>query len=219
MPKIYWSYAFSAAVYLINRLLTPTLSLLSPYHKLFGVAPNYQKLRIFGCLWFPWLRPYATNKLDDRSKRCVFLSYSLTQSAYLEPHSGQIYTSRHVQFVETEFPIKITLSSSTQPNWTFPTQLRLHCLCLSPCARSFTHRHHRHHRCCVLCHHKFLQQQPLLLQQRQQILRRCPILGSISLPQLLRGRLTSRLPHCRLSYVLRTLPLLLLPHITLMGHI
>lgn len=36
IPLSYWLYAFSTAVYLINRLPTPTLQLLSPYAKLFG---------------------------------------------------------------------------------------------------------------------------------------------------------------------------------------
>lgn len=36
----------------------------------------------FGCLCYPWLRPYA-HKLAQRSLSCVFLGYSLIQSAYL----------------------------------------------------------------------------------------------------------------------------------------
>lgn len=106
MPLSHWPYAFAAAVFLINRLPTPVLSHLSPYQKLFQITPNYQKLRTFGCLCFPWLRPYAPNKLENRSLPCVFIGYSLTQSAYLclEPLSGRIYTSRHVRFNETQFP-------------------------------------------------------------------------------------------------------------------
>ena len=106
MPREYWTYAFSASVYLINRLLTPTISMQSPYQKLFGEPPNYEKLRVFGCLCFPWLRPYTTHKLQSRSLECAFLGYSPTQSAYYCLHipTGRVYTSRHVQFVETEFP-------------------------------------------------------------------------------------------------------------------
>lgn len=84
IPKTYWTYAFAAAVYLINRLPSPTISMQSPYCKLFGDKPNYEKLKVFGCLCFPWLRPYNTNKLQDRSKRCTFLGYSPTQSAYFD---------------------------------------------------------------------------------------------------------------------------------------
>ncbi|CAA7046959.1 unnamed protein product [Microthlaspi erraticum] len=121
MPKSYWTYAFSAAVYLINRLPASLLQNDSPYLKLFHQKPNYLKLRVFGSLCFPWLRPYTNHKLDDRSAACVFLGYSLTQSAYLclNRSSGRIYTSRHVRFVESEFPFAVSPpSTSTSTSYT-----------------------------------------------------------------------------------------------------
>ncbi|KAG7587359.1 GAG-pre-integrase domain [Arabidopsis thaliana x Arabidopsis arenosa] len=121
MPKSYWTYAFTTATYLINRLPTPVIEMESPFKKLFGTAPNYSKLRVFGCLCFPWLRPYTNNKLEDRSTPCVFLGYSQTQSAYLclQPSSGRIYTSRHVKFDESVFPFQ---KKSTAPPQTNPEQ-------------------------------------------------------------------------------------------------
>lgn len=106
MPLSYWPYAFATAIYLINCLPSSPLSFETPYAKLFQTQPNYTKLRTFGSLCFPWLRPYSANKLEKRSLPCVFLGYSLTQSAYLclDPTSGRIYTSRHVRFNENEFP-------------------------------------------------------------------------------------------------------------------
>lgn len=83
VPHIYWPYALATATYLINCMPTPTISLDSPFHKLFNQPPNYTKLRTFGCLCFPWLWPYSAHKLDARSVACVFLGYSLTHSAYL----------------------------------------------------------------------------------------------------------------------------------------
>ncbi|CAA7023370.1 unnamed protein product [Microthlaspi erraticum] len=126
MPKTYWTYAFATATYLINRLPTPVIAMDSPYHKIFGVVPNYSKLRIFGSLCFPWLRPYNTNKLQNRSTPCVFLGYSLTQSAYLclQPSSGRIYVSRHVKFDESAFPfhsLSRTTSESLESQPTTPT--------------------------------------------------------------------------------------------------
>ena len=120
MPKKYWSYAFSTAAYLINRQPTPVLQMDSPFHKLFGTQPNYNKLRVFGSLCFPWLRPYNSHKLEDRSTPCVFLVYSPTQSAYLclQPTTGRIYVSRHVKFDESVFPF--TQPSSPQNRSTEP---------------------------------------------------------------------------------------------------
>ena len=112
MPSSYWTYAF--ATYLINRQPTPILSMESPYQKLFGETPNYNKLRVYGCLCYPWLRPNNSNKLQDRSTPCVLLGYSLTQSAYLclQKSTGCIYTSRHVNFDEKTFPFR---SQTTTP--------------------------------------------------------------------------------------------------------
>lgn len=52
MPVTYWTYALSDAVYLINRLPTPTLSFSSPFAKLFGTTPNYTKLKSFWLFLF-----------------------------------------------------------------------------------------------------------------------------------------------------------------------
>lgn len=50
----------------------------TPYNILFNQEPNYTKLKTFGCLCFPWLKPYTNNKLEPRSEPCLFLGYSLT---------------------------------------------------------------------------------------------------------------------------------------------
>ena len=114
IPPTYWTYALAVAVYLINRQPTPTLSLSFAHEKLFGIKPNYMKLRTFGCLCFPWLRPYTKHKLEDRSKSCVFLGYSTSQSAYLCLHvaTKRVYTSRHIVFDETVFPFAQPQTSS-----------------------------------------------------------------------------------------------------------
>lgn len=105
-PIEFWSYACTIAVYLINRMPTPTLGMHSPHFKLLGVIPNYSKLRIFGCLCDPWLRPYTSHKIDTRSLPCVFLRYSISQSDFycLDPLSLRVYVSRHVQFCKFRIP-------------------------------------------------------------------------------------------------------------------
>ena len=71
---------------------------------------------MFGCLCFPWLRPYASHKLDSRSTPCVFLGYSHFQSAYfcLDRTTNRLYTSRHVVFHETVFAFAISSSLHVQ---------------------------------------------------------------------------------------------------------
>ncbi|KAJ9568078.1 hypothetical protein OSB04_004044 [Centaurea solstitialis] len=80
MPLKFWPFAVTTATYLINRLPTTTLQNDSPYLQLFHKLPNYNKLRSFGCLAYPWLRPYSNHKLQPRSKPCIFVGYSSSQT-------------------------------------------------------------------------------------------------------------------------------------------
>ena len=71
----FWPHAFQIALYLINRQPTPLLQNRSPYEALFGQKPNYLKLKKFGCLCYPLTQPYNSNKMEPKSKPCIFLSY------------------------------------------------------------------------------------------------------------------------------------------------
>ena len=91
--------------YLINWMATLILHTKSPFEAIFHTLPNYTKLKTFGCLYYPWLYPYAQHKLDQWSKPYIFLRYSTTQSAYkcLDFSTNKIYLSHHVRFVEDVF--------------------------------------------------------------------------------------------------------------------
>ncbi|RVW29803.1 Retrovirus-related Pol polyprotein from transposon RE1 [Vitis vinifera] len=117
----YWTYTFATAIYLINRMPTPTLHLSSPFDKLFESPPNYTKLPVFSCLCYPLFRPYSHHKLDFCSTPCVFLGYSSTQSAYIV-HLGRHPISLADQLVDAltkplprshfqELQVKIGVSS------------------------------------------------------------------------------------------------------------
>jgi transposase InsO family protein len=104
----YWVDAFLTAIYLINRLPTPTLSNLTPYFKLFNHSPDYHLLRSFGCACYPLMRPYNPHKLTFRSKKCVFLGYSPNHRGYrcLDLSTNRVYISRDVVFNEQDFLAK-----------------------------------------------------------------------------------------------------------------
>lgn len=110
LPLSFWSFAFQTSSYLINRLPTPTLNNKTPYELLFRNPIGYQKLRVFGCLCYPWIRPYNDSKLQRHSKPCVFIGYSESQNAYrcYDYVNNRIYVSRHVNFVENIFPFQVT---------------------------------------------------------------------------------------------------------------
>lgn len=123
LPLKLWVHAFQCAVYLINRQPTTTLQGRSPFQVLLRGNPNYKKLKIFGCLCFPWLTPYNNSKLDPKSKPCVFIGYCTQQSAYkcLDPQTSRVYITRHVIFDETIFPLATSQTASHIPlyvqNW------------------------------------------------------------------------------------------------------
>lgn len=110
IPNTYWSYSFAAAVYIINHMITPVLAYSSPFQALFQTLPNNSKIWSFGMLCYPWIRPCGTNKFTPRSVPCVFLGYSITQSAfiYLDVPNSRIYI-----YLDMLFSMKLfTLFSS-----------------------------------------------------------------------------------------------------------
>ncbi|PON31885.1 hypothetical protein PanWU01x14_366100 [Parasponia andersonii] len=114
MPLSYWPYVFQTATYLINRLSTLVLPNKSPYHTFYHKMPSYDHFKIFGCSCFLFLGPYNANKLQNRSRECVFIGYSTQHKSYLclDPTTGPIYISRHVVFDESSL-LFINHSSSS----------------------------------------------------------------------------------------------------------
>ena len=82
---------------------------------LFNKIPNYHHLKVFGCLCYPYLRPYNKHKLCYCSSPCVFLGYSPTHKGYMcfDSNSNRIYITRHVKFHETKFPFQQTVNTSS----------------------------------------------------------------------------------------------------------
>ncbi|XP_059449525.1 receptor-like protein 7 [Corylus avellana] len=87
-------------------LPTPTLDHKSSYFKLYPREPDYEKLRVFGCLYYPLLRPYGLHKLKYRFEPCTFLGYNYAGYKCLDPVTNKAYLSRHIIFDEDSFPAK-----------------------------------------------------------------------------------------------------------------
>lgn len=74
--------------------------------------PKYQFLRVFGSLCYPWLRPYAQNKLEAKSKPCFYLGFSVPyhNHIFFDPIGSKVYISRDVIFCESIFPFTTLFS-------------------------------------------------------------------------------------------------------------
>jgi transposase InsO family protein len=115
LPITHWSHAVTTAIHLINRIPTPKLTHKSPWEMLFHKPPDLTHLKTFGCVCFPYLRPYNTHKLQPRTTPCLFLGYPPHSKGYicLDPKTNRTYISRHVLFNESEFLSSSSLKSTS----------------------------------------------------------------------------------------------------------
>ncbi|KAI9119361.1 hypothetical protein K1719_010036 [Acacia pycnantha] len=107
IPIEFWGESVKMAVYLVNRLPSKILGYKSPYEIVYGAAPDLTCLRSFGCM------TYATDlkisdKFQSRSIPSVFLGYPDNQKGYLLLNSKDktVFVSRHVRFVEDNYPFQ-----------------------------------------------------------------------------------------------------------------
>jgi hypothetical protein len=107
LPGRYWAKGLHTVVYLLNRLPTKTMSDVCPHVALFGSAPSYEHLCVFGCACYPNIAATTPHKLTPRSTRCVFLGYSTDHKGYrcLDLSTNRLIVSRHVVFDEDSFPL------------------------------------------------------------------------------------------------------------------
>jgi hypothetical protein len=84
-----------------------TIQAACPHLALFGSAPSYEHLCVFGCTCYPNTTATAPHKLSPRSTRCVFLSYSVDHKGYrcLDLSTNHLIISRHVVFDKDNLPL------------------------------------------------------------------------------------------------------------------
>jgi len=87
----------------------------SPFEVIYKTQYNPLHLHSFGCLCFPWLKPYTSNKLQPRSQPCIFNGYADTQYAYhcLDPITNKYIPPDMSNSTTTYFPIIHTINPIT----------------------------------------------------------------------------------------------------------
>ena len=85
---------------------------LSPYEHLFKRTPNFDHLRVFGCLCFVD-KLNINDKFSERANKCVLLGYSSDKKAYtlLSLDTNSSIVSRDVKFYESVFLFKLKSTS------------------------------------------------------------------------------------------------------------
>jgi hypothetical protein len=112
LPRRYWAEGLHTATYLLNRLPIKAIQVVCLHIALFGSAPSYEHLRVFGRACYPNTAAAAPNKLAPRSTRCVFLDYSSDHKGYhcLDLSTNRLIVSRHVVFNEDSFPLAASIN-------------------------------------------------------------------------------------------------------------
>ena len=103
LNKRYWPLAIAFANYVRVRLPSAALDGMTPFEAFFGVKPDVTNLKTFGCVAYRIVET-ARGKLQDRSKKLVFVGYSENSSGYLlldtKTHNVTIASKQSVVFNE-----------------------------------------------------------------------------------------------------------------------
>ena len=102
LPKRFWAEALSTACYIRNRSPTKAVQGKTPYEALYGEKPAVGHLRVFGCTAYCHIPTDERQKLDDKSRKCIFLGYSLNRKGYrlYDQSKCKVIHSRDVSFNE-----------------------------------------------------------------------------------------------------------------------
>ncbi|KYQ50741.1 Copia protein [Trachymyrmex zeteki] len=98
MKKEIWGEAAYTATYLLNRSPTKLLDV-TPFEMWSGKEPNLNTLKIFGCAAYAKILE-PLKKLDDRSRKLIFVGYSPEGYRLWDAENRKIILSRDVKFEE-----------------------------------------------------------------------------------------------------------------------
>nr|GFB77183.1 retrovirus-related Pol polyprotein from transposon TNT 1-94 [Tanacetum cinerariifolium] len=99
IPNVLWGEAVNHAVYVLNNVSTKALKDATPYEMWTGRKPHVGHLRVFGCTAHMKIAKNHLNKIEDRSKRVVYLGTEKGSKAHrlLDLDTGSMYVSMDVE--------------------------------------------------------------------------------------------------------------------------
>ncbi|KAI3681211.1 hypothetical protein L6452_35996 [Arctium lappa] len=113
LPKTFWGECVLTATYVINRLPSKVLHDATPYEIVFKQKPNYDHMRVFGCLAYYRSIETGGDKFELRGRPGIFVGYPQGTKGYkvYDIENKKIMISRDVRFVENNFPMAHTYNS------------------------------------------------------------------------------------------------------------
>ncbi|MCO5602280.1 hypothetical protein L7F22_056409 [Adiantum nelumboides] len=111
LPNGFWMKAVAIEVHLINRTPRRVLEREAVAEMLWTrKAPSYKHLKIFGCEAYSHILKEFRNKLEPKSRKCIFLGYGESgEMGYRlwDPESKKVFCSNDVYFNEAKFHAKL----------------------------------------------------------------------------------------------------------------
>jgi len=102
MPKEFWVEAIDCVIYLSNRCPTKCLNGITPQEAWSRRKPSVSHLKVFESIGYVHVDEQVKTKLDDKSKRMIFMGYDQKSKGYklYNPNEGKMVISRDVEFNE-----------------------------------------------------------------------------------------------------------------------
>jgi hypothetical protein len=82
LPDYLWGKAMSTAVHICNRVPTCALDGKTPFEARHGEIPQVHYFHTFGCVTHIKNTRPNLKKLDDRSRRTIFVGYEVVSKVY-----------------------------------------------------------------------------------------------------------------------------------------
>lgn len=101
MPDSLWVEALQTANYLRNRSLTRSIKSMTPFELFWGIKPNVQHLKVFGCRVVCLIKGPNRSKLSPKGIVCRLVGYSSSQKGYrVMDGDGRVFVCRNVKFLD-----------------------------------------------------------------------------------------------------------------------
>ena len=102
MPKNFWAEVVHCAIYVQNRCPHAKLDDQTPQEAWSGQKPTISHLKVFGSVAYAHLSNQQRTKLEDKSKRYIFIRYDEKTKGYklLDLISKTVIVSRDVRVNE-----------------------------------------------------------------------------------------------------------------------
>ena len=102
VPGEFWGEAVSTAVFILNRSPTKSVDGKTPFEAWHGRKPDVSFMRTFGCVVHVRETRPGLKKLDDRSRRMIFVGYQPGTKGYraYDPETKRVSITRDAVFDE-----------------------------------------------------------------------------------------------------------------------